>query len=245
MKLRIAVWSVVALVPLFTAGPARAQAPGEVFAGPPAPPSEAPAESEVPPPMVIQVARPSVMNNRWSVGLSVGSMGLAPDGAPHDHDHTTGFAIGELAVRFRATPHLELEASAGGGREQLSNGNEGDLEVNTAALALRYRFNPEGAWNAFVMGGLGGASVTFHDATDQERDDATHALALLGAGVERRFRHFALQAELRAVAIASGRHDDRMAESAPTSGSVASPAPSPATDKLTGASLTLGASYYF
>jgi hypothetical protein len=231
MQLRIAVWSVVSLLPLFLASRAHAQAPGEQLA------------VEPPEPMVIQVARPaSVMDDRWAVGLSLGSMSLTPDGS---HDHT-GFGIGELAVRFRATPHLELEASAGGGREQLDNGDQGDLEVNTAAVALRYRFNPEGAWNWYVMGGLGGASVTFHDATSQERDAATHALAMLGAGVERRFHHFALQAELRGVSIANGHgNDDKMAEAAPVSGTVSSPAPSPASTKLTGGSLTIGASYYF
>ena len=231
MQLRIVACSVVSLAGL-TVGSAHAQAPGEVL-------GEA---SEAQPPMVIQVARPaSVMDDRWAVGLSLGSMSLAHDGS---HDHT-GFGIGELAVRFRASPHLELELSAGGGRQLLDNGDQGDLEVNTAAAALRYRFNPEGAWNWFVMGGIGGASVTFHDATDQERDDATHALAMLGVGVERRFRHFALQAELRGVTIAGGHTDDKMAQAAPVSGTVGSPTPSPANVKLSGGSLTIGASYYF
>ena len=227
MQLRIVARWVVSLGPLLMVGRAVAQAPGEVVA-----------DEAAAPPVVIQVARPAtVMDDRWAVGLSLGSMSLTPDGS---HDHT-GFGIGELAVRFRATPHLELEASAGGGREQLDNGDQGDLEVNTAAVALRYRFNPEGAWNWFVMGGLGGASVTFHDATSQARDDATHALAMLGVGVERRFRHFALQAELRGVSIASGHTDDKMASAAPA----AVTPPSPASTKLTGGSLTIGASYYF
>jgi hypothetical protein len=32
---------------------------------------------------------------------------------------------------------------------------DGDLEVSTAAVALRYRFLAEQHWNWFVMGGLG------------------------------------------------------------------------------------------
>jgi hypothetical protein len=238
---QLVAWSVAvgSLVVGLPAGSAFAQAPGEVVA--PADDASAPPAYEQPAPMVIQIARPSVMDDRWSVGLSLGSMTLSPDGS---HDQT-GFGIGELALRFRATPHLELEASAGGGRQQLDNGDPGDLQVNTAALALRYRLFPESAWNCFVMAGIGGASVTFHDATDQQRDDATHALAMLGVGVERRFHHFALQAELRAVSIAGSHPDDKMAESAPVSGTITTPSPSPATDKLTGGSLTIGASYYF
>ncbi|HET9623645.1 MAG TPA: outer membrane beta-barrel protein [Kofleriaceae bacterium] len=260
MHTRLVALSVASLAPLLSVGLAHAQAPGEQLeadspdtdapeapeAAPvvvaPAPVIVAPAPVIVAPAMVTPVApvairvarRESVMDNRWAVGLSLGSMSLTRDGS----DDKTAFAIGELAVRFRATPHLELELTAGGGRQQLDNGDQGDLEVNTAALALRYRFNPEGAWNWFVMGGLGGASVTFHDATDQERQDATHALGMLGVGVERRFHHFALQAELRGVSIADGhRNADKMVES--------TTAPSPASVKQTGGSLTIGGSYYF
>ncbi|HEX4423727.1 MAG TPA: outer membrane beta-barrel protein [Kofleriaceae bacterium] len=185
--------------------------------------------------------RESVMDNRWSVGLSLGSMSLTPDGS----DSKTSFGVGELALRFRATPHLELEATAGGGREQLDNGDQGDLEVNTFGLALRYRFNPEGKWNWFVMGGLGEASVTLHDATQQERDDATHAMAMLGIGVERRFHHFALQAELRGVGISDKSNSDAMSAPVATPAMSVSGTTSAASVKQSGGSFTFGASYYF
>jgi hypothetical protein len=140
----------------------------------------------------------SVMDRRWAIGLSLSTMSLSPDGAPDDR---TAFAIGELALRFRATHHLELELTVGGGRERTANDQDGDLQVSAAMLAARIRFRPEAAWNWFVMAGVGGASVTLHDATDPERSDATRPMAMLGIGVERRFRHFALQAEARAIGI--------------------------------------------
>jgi len=191
--------------------------------------------------------RESVMANRWAIGLSVGSMSLAPDGSPDDK---TAFAVGELALRFRATPHVELELTAGGGREQTSDGMQGDLEVNTAAIAARWRFRPEAAWNWFVMGGIGGASVTRHDATKQERSDATQPLGMLGIGLERRFRHFALQAELRGVGFGTSKKDapadPPMAQSPSTAMTTATtPPPATADVQRSGGSLTIGLSYYF
>lgn len=234
------------LAPLFlgsAASLAHAQAPGEAVPPPAAPAPDSPCAT----PCGSCSRAESVMANRWAVGLSLGSMSLAPDG---QSDNQTAFGIGELALRFRATPHLELELSAGGGREQLANSQQGDLEVNTAALAVRYRFRPEAAWNWFVMGGLGGASVVSHDATKQERDDATHPLGMLGIGLERRFHHFALQAEARAIGVGDKtRTSDAMAAAPPAQpGAMATTTPPPPvtpSQKQSGGALTIGLSYYF
>lgn len=229
------------LAPLFAASLAHAQAPGEAM---PPPAGPAPDGTCAAPCGGCSRAE-SVMANRWAIGLSVGQMSLAPEDQPDDE---TAFGIGALALRFRATPHLELELAVGGGREQLADDQQGDLEVNTATLAARYRFRPEAAWNWFVMGGLGGASITRHDATKQERDDATRPLGTLGVGIERRFRHFALQAEARAVGIGEkDRSDDKMIEApVPPSGAKApTSAPLPPSEKRSGGALSIGLSYYF
>jgi hypothetical protein len=226
------------LAPLFAATLAHAQAPG-AFAPPPAGAPEQPV-----------CAAPcggcggeSVMANRWAIGLSLGSMTLAPDGAPDDR---TAFATGELALRFRATPHLELELSAGGGRERTADHQDGDLQVATVALAARYRFRPEAAWNWFVMGGLGAASVTRHDATDQERNDATQPLGMLGIGLERRFHHLALQAEARVVGLGEDRrHDAAMPVANAAMATTLEPTPATSPQARGGGALSLGLSYYF
>src|SRR5262245_13320115 len=85
-------------IPLLIAATAHAQAPGEV----------APQPMPAPTPVVVVPAttqcggciREPVMANRWAVGLSLGSMGIAPKDNPDDK---TNFAVGELAIRFRAT----------------------------------------------------------------------------------------------------------------------------------------------
>ncbi|HEY0483690.1 MAG TPA: outer membrane beta-barrel protein [Kofleriaceae bacterium] len=270
MRLRTLAFS---LAPLLTASLAHAQAPGEVAVQPVvvAPVVVAPvvAQPVVVAPVVVAPAagaapiaapgtapvdagcaqaagRESVMANRWSIGLSVGSMSLAPEGAPDDQ---TAFALGELALRFRATPHLELELSAGGGRERTADDQDGDLQVNTAAIAARYRFRPEAAWNWFVLAGIGGASVTHHDATQQERSDATQPFGMLGIGVERRFHHLALQAELRGVGLGKARQDAApgaaveppMTEAA----TVMTPTTTSANTARSGGAFSIGLSYYF
>lgn len=235
----------VSLAPLFAGSLAHAQAPGELAPQPAAPAPDGTCAA----PCAGCSHAESVMANRWAVGLSFGQMGLAPESQP---DRKTDFGVGELALRFRATPHLELELSAGGGREQLADNQQGDLEVNAAVIAARYRFRPEAAWNWFVMGGLGGASVTRHDATKQERDDATRPLGMLGIGIERRFHHFALQAEARAIGIGDkSRNDAPAAEPVPMTdpGTMAAttttPAPVAPSQKQSGGALTIGLSYYF
>jgi hypothetical protein len=185
--------------------------------------------------------RSSVMENRFAVGFSLGSMGVAPKDLPDD---TTAFIVGELAFRFRVTRHFELELSGGGGREHTKDGMEGELEVNQAMLAARWRFMPESKWNWFLTGGLGGASITRHDATKQERKDATQPMGMLGVGVERRFAHLALQAELRGFGM--GKAKDSSSDPPTAQMSVtADPGPRSADIQRNGGSLTLGLSYYF
>jgi hypothetical protein len=226
--------------------------PPPTYAPPPPPGYAPPPPGYAPPPPAVACAcsgcvralpearRESVMDNRWAIGLSVGGMGLAQDHS----DTTTGFSVGELALRFRVTRHLELEVSAGGGRERTADNQDGDLEVSEAALAARWRFNPEGRWNLFAMGGIGGASIVRHDASDQERNDATQPLVMAGVGIERRFRHFALQADARLISI--GTRDDHMDVVERASTDQPTPGVSTMSDKkLGGGSVSIGLNYYF
>jgi len=237
----VVVQPVVVAVPAAQPAPA-APPPPPPYAPPPppfAPPGFAPAVPEGGFALPCVGCRESVMANRWSLGLSVGSMSLAPKDSPDDQ---TAFALGELALRFRATPHLELELAVGGGRERTADDQDGDLEVTTAALALRYRFRPEAAWNWFAVVGVGGASVTRHDASKQERDDAMQPMGMLGVGIERRFRHFALQAELRAVGL--GKHQDDAKSDAPMAEAMTVTTRS-ADIERSGGAFSVGLSYYF
>lgn len=247
-------WTVASFAPLFAAPLAHAQAPGEVQPVVVAPvvaqpvvvapvviqsgaPGVAPVVAPAPAPEAGCEPRPGVMANRWAIGLSLGGMSIAPSDAPDDQTH---FTVGELALRFRVARHFELELAVGGGRERTADNMDGDLQVGTAALALRYRFRAEQPWNFFVMGGLGGAALTRHDATSKERDDATQPMFVAGIGTEYRFDHLALQAELRGFGLGVAKSDS-------TTQTADMPFEANTTNDIqrSGASLSVGLSYYF
>jgi hypothetical protein len=193
---------------------AYAQAPGDYYEGGDlAPPSMVP--------VAPVVAAPPPPQRRWSVGLGVGAMDLAPHSAP---DSSTSFDIGQLYVRYRPWRRLELELALGGGGEadNPDTGMNSGREVSSAVFALRYRFNPQRRWNFHIMAGMGSISVTRQGATDEEREAAHQSTLQFGAGVERRWNRFALQFEIRAVGIAPREEGD-----------VAAPAPDVPLDQMT------------
>lgn len=231
----------LSLAPVLAAASAHAQAPGEI--APYAPdPSAQPAPAPAPAPG---------MAHRWSIGVSIGGLGVLPAGAPEGSE--ARFRVGELALRYRASRRLELELAASGGREVLDDDTEGELATGTVTVALRYRLRPEHRWNGFLMAGLGGTVIAPHDSTAAEREGATRPLGMLGVGVERRFRRLALQAELRMVGY--GQREDAGGDVIVDDGPVPPPtmpvprlpgaaAPTHA-EELRGGMLTLGASFYF
>jgi len=244
MHLRTLAFSVTGI---FLAPIAHAQAPGDsgarVVVATPA--GTAPSTTSAVAPAVGAAAqcadcREPVMANRWSLGVSIGSLGLAPNGSP---DRRDDFLVGELALRFRATPHLELEVASEGG-QQAHDHRDDYLQMNTVMLAARYRFLPEAAWNWFVMGGVGAAAIASHDATDEERRNAIQPLGMLGIGVERRFAHFALQAEARGVGLGK-RTETTTAASAAMATPVAMPTMTTTEPARSGGSFSIGLSYYF
>lgn len=237
-----------AFVPLVTSvATARAQAPGET-----SPYEASPYETTSPyQPSVVEPppAAPSVMAHRWAIGVAIGAYGTSPADGGVGGDH--GFRVAELAVRYRASPRLELELHTGGGREVIED-YDGDLAMGSVTLAARYRFLPGRPLDWFVLGGLGGTVIAHHASTPEQRDGETRMHAVVGVGVERRFGRFALQAELRAYAIGERTmQHDFVAPPPPAYPDGTEPVPEPpptrrvVSDQLSGGSFTVGASYYF
>src|SRR5277367_1306361 len=129
-----------------------------------------------------------VMADRWSVGLDVGSVSLrAPQADP------TSFSVADLALRFRLTPHFELEGTIASG----ASGGQ-STSVGLAALGVRYIFQPRADWNVWVVGAVGMLALNM-DPQDSSSQPIERSMGQLGMGIERRFQHFALQAEARAI----------------------------------------------
>ena len=174
-----------------------------------------------------QPPAPGVMTKRWAIGAALGSESLTAkvDGAPH-----VGFGVVELAGRFRIRRDLEVALSFVGGGAM-----KGELTTGGLYVDARYRFRAEQPWNVFALAGLGVVSVARKDGSDVEKKG--RGSLHLGGGVERRFGAFALAAELKLVAI--GKHAAVPPVEPPTlSYEMARYA-------VSGASLTLGATYYF
>jgi hypothetical protein len=232
--------SLVVLAVLLGSSTAFAQAPGE-----------APAIPVVDTPTACATQLIPVMADRWSVGLSFGGLGVTPKGATDP----TRFGVGELSVRYRLGLHLELAASVMGGGETNADGTPGNLTVGGGVLAARWHFRPEHAWSWYVSAGVGGVSIADKNATQQERDDASRPLGEIGIGVERRWRHLGISAELTAIGLGptkASSNPTAMPQSASSSsggsGTMMAPPPSNAIDTADGASgaeFTIGASYYF
>ena len=236
----------IVVAPLLLTSVAFAEAPGEYY-------EEGTGAPGMTPVVVAPTAPPPQRVRRWSVGLGIGSVNLAPHVAP---ENETKFSVGQIAVRYRATRHLEIELSFGGGREQLDDKMEGDREVSQGLLALRYRFNPQKKWNLWVMAGMGSLAVTHHEASEEERDYAQQSTLQFGAGLERRWSRFALQLELRAVGVAPHEveADDAPVVSEPTRPGGEMPVPpekdpstgtTRANDGMSGGQVILSGNYYF
>lgn len=235
----------LAFASLFAASTAYAQAPGDYYA------DEATGAPGMSAPVVVAPPPPPPKPRRWSVALGVGSLSLAPHGA---EEMQTDFGLGEIAVRYLATRHLEVELAFAGGREQLDSGDEGDREVGQAVLALRYRFSPQRRWNWWLMAGLGSLTVTHHDATDEEREHAAQSTLQFGVGLERRWHRFALQLELRAVGVKANEAKDMPVAGVITDGNTMQPLPPErppgvttigSGEGMSGGQLALTGNYYF
>jgi hypothetical protein len=208
-----------------------AQAPGSYYAQPPG-------ETAPIAPVVVQPARQiEPMADRFAINVNVGGFSVAPEDAPEGSE--TNFSLAELQLRFRATRRLEILLAFAGGRQQLDNEEEGELAMDQVTLGLRFNFRPAHHWNWYLMAGFGSTLIAPHDTPEEFREDMRRGHAVFGIGLEHRWQHFALSAELRGVAV---EEKEDMYETLPVDG-----APATLMDgrELGGGQFTIGGSYYF
>ncbi len=181
--------------------------------------------------------------SRWGIGLRATSLALHPDGDP---DARSEYAGGGLQLRWRLSARWELEGLVEGLREQLGDGVEGDRQLNAVTLAARYHLRPYSRWDWYLLAGLGATTETTVDGPSPAvLGESGHVH--LGAGVERRFGHFGIAAELRMVGMGpTEATDDAPAE--PMRGAAVPPdamSGADAGEGRGGGQLTLAATYHF
>jgi hypothetical protein len=225
---------VLAIVPLVATATAHAQAPGEMAPSEPQPGAQVPGTG----------AGSSVMARRWAIGLSIGSLQLAPEDNP---EAQTRFETAQLSVRYRATRTIELELALAGGAEKYEDGSDGELATNGGTIGARYRFRPEERWNWWLMAGVGATVVARKDSTPEEREQLYRPHGTIGIGLEYRWTAFALGAELRGISIGANDNETMAFPEPDPRGGMTLP-PGYATAPVgpqSGGSVSIGASYYF
>jgi Outer membrane protein beta-barrel domain len=184
-------------------------------------------------PVAIPVAAPAPapwQAHTWGVGMRVGSAGVTNEDASKEE-----FATGGVFGRYRWSPRLELELAIDHGRQQLSDGVEGELEIGTATASLLVHLWPGSAWDGYVLGGLGVNDRRIHGAADDAADARGHLA--LGLGVERRFEHLVLGLDVRALAIGPADKNQPVVAARATQ--------DPQRDGIGGGQVTLSAGWYF
>jgi hypothetical protein len=213
-----------------------------------------PGACECPPPApvapMIAAPAPAALPS-WSIGLRLTSIGVHPANTDGENDQSN-FGGGGVEVRYRLAPRWELGLSLESAREVLEDGNQGDREMRLSMLSARFHLDPYATWDIFFTGGVGGAAVVPADLRGDVPKDAVRAAGTLGAGIERRFGHFGLAAELRVLSVApadasSSDASQPMATASATGTTTPPPPPSPATDDpgSIGGAFSLTASYEF
>jgi hypothetical protein len=205
---------VLTFVPLLAA--AQSGPPGQCDCAPPAPAHEPP---------------PAWAAQKIGVALRVGSLGLGErDSAEHQEVSTGG-----LGVRLRVSRRLELEAAIDHGEPRDGSGDRVSITSATAAALLQLR--PDAPLGGYLLAGLG--ATTRQWGEDGPKDTRGHLA--VGAGVEYRFRHLVIGAEVRLLALGEG---DRDAEVEPAGLSAAAPS-GEERDGLGGGQVTLSGGWYF
>lgn len=139
---------------------------------------------------IAPTAAPQV--DRWAIAGSLLVEPLKPQTAGAVGQ---GFAVLELSGRYRLRPEVELALALDLG------GADNRYTLGALYVDARYRFRPFAAWDWHLVGGIGAASVAAKDAVDN--DKKLRGSIRFGAGGDRRFGRFALQAELELVGVTS------------------------------------------
>jgi hypothetical protein len=189
-------------------------------------------------PVVVVAADPLP---KWGIGLRATSMTLAPESNP---DAETEYGGGGLQVRYRLTPRWQLEVSLDHFQERLENGDDGTRQLDSVTLAALYHFRPHARWDWYLLAGFGGTGNGDPEISDEAREASQMGHIALGAGLERRFGHFGIGAELRVIGMAPPEADERDVPLAPTAPSMTVPAAEP-DEGISGGQFTIAGTYYF
>jgi len=216
----------LASLPIFAAAAPAAADPG----GPPgvcdcAAPAMATVVVVVPPPAPLP---------RWSISLRAGGLGLHPE---EDPDSETSFGGGGLAVGYRLAPRWVIAAVLEGAHEQLENGEPGDHHLSLFTVEAQFHPRPRARWDWYLSAGLGGAAIAVGEDENAEVVQSGGAFTF-GGGIERKFGHWGIGAQLRAIGLA-------LEDVEPTDAARMTTTPEEEPIALSGGAFSISGSYHF
>ncbi len=148
--------------------------------------------------------------DEWGVGLRATGERVDPkDDAPNG----IGMGGGGLYVRWRISRRFGLELGLDGVSGKLADGAY-ERKTSSAQLAATFHLTPGSRWDLYLLLGVGGATdkVTFTDATGaQMEQEFKETLLRVGGGLEYRWEHLGIGAEVAAVGYARNDSDQVVA----------------------------------
>ncbi|HUQ02502.1 MAG TPA: outer membrane beta-barrel protein [Kofleriaceae bacterium] len=193
-------------------------------------------------PAPVVVVAPAPQLPKWGIGLRMTSLTLAPESNP---DAETQYGGGGLQLRYRLAPRWQLELALDHVQEQLEDGTMGTRQLDSATLAAQYHFRPYNRWDWYAMVGIGGTSNGDPEISDEEREASSVGHVALGVGLERRWNHLAIGAELRAVGIAPREEAKDVPQTDPVRPTGMTVPGVAENEGASGGQLTIAATYYF
>jgi hypothetical protein len=148
--------------------------------------------------LLLLVPNPAIAGE-WGLGLRALAERVEPEGGGANGIDMAGAG---LIVRWRISGLFGLELGLDGVRGELDGGAY-VRETSAATLAATFHLTPRSRWDLYLLAGLGAATdkVSFLDAGGMQVDEEIkETLLRLGGGVEFRWEHLGIGAELAGVA---------------------------------------------
>lgn len=175
--------------------------------------------------------------HRFGLGLRLGGTSVSTDYSEEPEDYST---VG-LTARYRLSRRWELELAVDHGQQDLGDGTMGPAELSAGTLSALLHLRPQARWDWYLLAGVGGSERRPYADSDWAEERSHLAF---GIGLERRFEHLVIGAELRALAQQTTTEEPDV-RPLPAAEAAHDPSADPQHMGAGGAQATLHAAWYF
>lgn len=142
---------------------------------------------------VAETAPEPWQSHRFGLGLRLGGTSVSTNYSVDPEEYSTA----GLAARYRVSRRWELELAIDHGQLDNGDGTMGPAELSVGTISALLHLRPQARWDWYLLGGLGTSERRPYADSDWA-DERSHLA--IGIGLERRFEHLVIGAELRGLA---------------------------------------------